>query len=178
MADPVTIDTAGHWLSPDAAASYAQMRAAGLPAGGVTSAGRTAAEQAELHAKDPGVATTVDKSPHVKGQALDVSTSSSAQTWLLANGAKYGWTRPLANEPWHWLFGGTASSGGVTQTVGNVVSNARDLLSDPLGLSAIGTDLRNVGIQIVFVLFGLGLVTLGVQKLVVPQITKAVGEVL
>lgn len=46
MTTQVTI-APGYWLSPPAAASYGRMRAAGMPAG-ITSAGRTPAEQAAL----------------------------------------------------------------------------------------------------------------------------------
>lgn len=168
------------WLADAAAASYAAMLAAGMPAGGITSAGRSYAEQAALYAeKGPSLAAKPGTSNHEKGLALDISTSSSAQAWLLDHGAENGWTRPLDYEPWHWEYGG---DGGVVGTVrdaaSNIVDGAKEFVSDPLGLSAIATDVRTLVLQAAFVLAGLGLVVLGVNRLVVPQITKAMGDLL
>lgn len=111
----VTIDGA-HWLDADAATSWARMRAAGLPAGGITEAGRTYARQAELYrmylaGKLPATAARPGTSNHESGRAVDMQTTSAAHAWLIANGAAHGWSRPLLNarkpEPWHWEYSAT-----------------------------------------------------------------------
>ena len=184
MAGTVTI-APGQWLAAAAAASYTAMRAAGMPAGGINDAGRTRAEQEALYRKYlrgelQATAARPGTSKHEKGTALDVSTSSGAHAWLVKNGAKYGWTRPLSNEPWHWEYTGPGSGivGAVRDAAGGLVDGARDLVADPLGLSAAASDIRKVVLQTAFVVAGLGLVVLGVNRLVVPQITKAIGDVL
>ncbi|CAF0857974.1 unnamed protein product [Didymodactylos carnosus] len=58
-------------------------------------------------------------SNHGKGQALDLNTNCGKQTgarpacggskvyqWLYKNGHKYGFTRTVKSEPWHWEFKG------------------------------------------------------------------------
>lgn len=95
----------GHWLGPAAAASYRRMRDAGLPAGGVTDAGRTFAEQAVLYARylrGELVATAArpGTSSHESGRALDLS--GPARAWVRAHGRDFGWLRDrVRREPWH-----------------------------------------------------------------------------
>lgn len=98
---------AGMWLEAGAAASYARMRAAGMPAG-VTSAGRTAAEQQHLRdlylAGQGSYALPPAESRHVAGLALDlpghIADPSTPRGWIRAHGFEHGWS-PVANEPWH-----------------------------------------------------------------------------
>ncbi|CAF4229595.1 unnamed protein product, partial [Adineta steineri] len=58
-------------------------------------------------------------SNHGKGIALDLNTNCGKQTrarpncggsrvyqWLYKNGAKFGFTRTVKSEPWHWEFRG------------------------------------------------------------------------
>ena len=44
---------------------------------------------------------TVDTSPHVSGDAVDIG-SDIATEWLAAHGAAYGLCRIYRNEPWHF----------------------------------------------------------------------------
>lgn len=108
---------AGHWLDVAAAASYARMRAAGMPGGGITEAGRTRARQQELYAQYlagqlVAYAARPGESKHETGSALDLVTAHAAHRWMLTHGAAYGWTRPLLHatkpEPWHWEYRASA----------------------------------------------------------------------
>ncbi len=46
------------------------------------------------------------RSRHEKGTAVDIAlgASSGAYKWLLENGRKYHFVRPLRSEPWHWEY--------------------------------------------------------------------------
>jgi D-alanyl-D-alanine carboxypeptidase len=44
---------------------------------------------------------TVDTSPHVSGNAVDIGPSA-ARAWLSAHGATYGLCQIYRNEPWHY----------------------------------------------------------------------------
>lgn len=117
------------WLAPGPAASWDRMLAAGCPAGEITDAGRTYAEQVELftsryttsYARSakrdrrlwqgrtywrlPGVASaaTPGESNHETGTALDLAGATLA--WVRAHGAPFGWICDLVPaEPWHVTF--------------------------------------------------------------------------
>lgn len=96
--------TVGKQLRADAAASYARMRAAGMPSG-VTSAYRSAERQQELYeaykAGKGNYAVTPDKSNHVKGIALDLPVA--AANWVRTHGKRFGWS-PVKNEKWHFDY--------------------------------------------------------------------------
>lgn len=95
----------GYWLAPAPAASYARARTDGMPEG-ITSAGRTWAEQEALWVKQgaqglaapPGSPTAL----HQKGIALDLPPE--AEAWMRANGAAYGWSFPIPREHWHCVY--------------------------------------------------------------------------
>jgi zinc D-Ala-D-Ala carboxypeptidase len=53
---------------------------------------------------------TVDTSPHVSGDAIDLG--HSARAWLAKHGARYGLCQIYANEPWHYEFRPDASTHG------------------------------------------------------------------
>lgn len=93
----------GRWLAPAPAASYLRMRAAGCPAG-ITSAGRTTAEQRELYedwlAGRGAFALPPGTSRHESGHALDLPRAASA--WMEHHGGAHGWRRTNPNEWWHW----------------------------------------------------------------------------
>lgn len=103
----------GHWLYAPAAASWARMRRAGMPAGGITEAGRSRARQEYLYAQYLAgrliaYAARPGTSKHESGRAVDMQTASAAHAWLISHGAAHGWTRPLLRaakpEPWHWEY--------------------------------------------------------------------------
>lgn len=130
MTTRTPIDTAGHWLSPDAAASYLRMIADRLPTGGVDCYGRTPAQQqARIDAMHRGGPLAAGlNGPHVRGVAFDTHTTtagrydpSPAHLWLTAggNGAdvtagehiranEYGWVRTVnrgaSRERWHFAY--------------------------------------------------------------------------
>lgn len=93
------------WLDAPAAESYKRMLAAGCPAGGITDAGRTNAEQWEmwqlyLAGKLKATAAYPGTSKHETGRALDLDDGALA--WVRAWGKPFGWIPDrVANEPWH-----------------------------------------------------------------------------
>ncbi|HEY0119339.1 MAG TPA: hypothetical protein VGC04_11210 [Cellulomonas sp.] len=108
----VPVDTAGHWLNPQAAAALERAVAAGCPLD-ITSAGRTPAEQQhliELHAAHPALyayAAPVDESEHVIGNALDSGDRAGhgpMGDWFNAHPG-YGFVQTaLPAEPWHRAY--------------------------------------------------------------------------
>jgi hypothetical protein len=108
----VTIDTAGQWLAPPAAAALQRAVAAGCPLA-ITSAGRTPDEQQhliDLHAAYPAVyayAAPVNASEHVTGNAIDTGDRNGhgpMGDWF-ATHPGYGFVRTaLPAEPWHWAY--------------------------------------------------------------------------
>ena len=126
-----TIVAPDRWLAEDAAASYLRARAAGVPAG-ITSAGRTSAEQEVLFRaryttnyaasakfdprewqgitwwRRPGADAAAPPgapySRHETGRALDLP-AGGAREWMRAHGAAYGWIGGLVKgEPWHFEY--------------------------------------------------------------------------
>lgn len=97
------------WLIPAAAAAYERAKAAGMPGGSLSDAGRTNAEQWELwwKYKNGELAATAaypgsDASYHEKGNAVDIA--EPARTWLRAH-QDYGFVKDtVANEPWHFVY--------------------------------------------------------------------------
>ena len=115
------IDDRGHWLIAPAAASYARMLAAGMPTGGVASAGRTHAEQTALwdayKAGTGNLAAYPGTSLHESGLALDLTRGTPAQLWAAHDGDPYhvasgehirandyGWRRTVPSEAWHFSY--------------------------------------------------------------------------
>ena len=114
------IDTAGHWLRSDAAASYLRMWEASGKAGGLVAAGRTWAQQAVLYARykaGGNLAARPGTSLHESGIAIDVTRGSALQTWMTKGGdawkvtptgsiraGEYGWSRTVPSEPWHFSY--------------------------------------------------------------------------
>lgn len=125
---------AGRWLAADAAASYQRACAAGLPAG-ITSAGRTRAEQRVLFAqrfttnyaasakhdrrwyegrywwRRPGWTSAATPgsatSRHELGLSLDLPAGGPRE-WMHAHGANFGWIGHLVPaEPWHFEYQAT-----------------------------------------------------------------------
>ncbi len=115
------IDDKGRWLSAAAARSYLRMRAAGMPAGGIASAGRTYAEQQALwdayKAGTGNLAARPGTSRHETGRAIDITRSTPAQLWAAAGALPlsvslaettraecFGWVRDVKSEPWHFVY--------------------------------------------------------------------------
>lgn len=113
------------WLEPASAASYTRMLAAGMPAGGITDAGRTRAEQESIflsrytprasgsgpfgnvtwwrgiryvRTSGPSTVAVPGTSKHESGRALDLQPPQEA--WVRAH-PDHGWRFPIATERWH-----------------------------------------------------------------------------
>lgn len=111
------IDSDGHYLRPDAADSFVQMRADCLTATGqdipVSTAYRDNDYQTQLYIADPIHAAKPGYSNHQAGVALDLNGLDSTKSnynrtreqWITENCEKYGWSRTglkfKAVEPWH-----------------------------------------------------------------------------
>lgn len=70
----------------------------------ITSANRTYEQQAELYRRlGPGRAAAPGRSAHEGGSAVDIDSRGSAGRALFGSGLldKYGFIRPVRNEPWH-----------------------------------------------------------------------------
>ena len=95
---------------------------------GITSGGRTNAQQAALYAqKGPGLAAKPGSSWHEKGLAADLNWSDqNTLNWMHQHAAEYGMFFPMSYEPWHiqplWTRGRSASGAG---------GRAQDSMSTP-----------------------------------------------
>jgi hypothetical protein len=101
-----------HRLWAPAAQSFRQMTAAAHRQGitiGVSDSYRSFDQQVDvarrkgLYSKG-GLAAEPGTSDHGWGLSLDLSLNPSAQTWMRANAAQYGFRENVAREPWHWTF--------------------------------------------------------------------------
>ncbi len=121
---PITVVTAdGKPVERDTANAYAVMQAAAAQAGGnlvVVSGFRTMAEQQTLYAcyvncncNNCNLAARPGTSNHQSGHALDLNTSApGVLNWLNANGARFGFSRTVPSEAWHWEWWGGGPGGG------------------------------------------------------------------
>ena len=124
----IKVDSAGHQLRADAAASYLRMIAAGMPANGVQVFRRTWDAQAALRKRylrgvGPIAAVPSWGAPHIQGVACDFYTPSGAAfLWAMGgmkgnpalaprstddSGARaraYGWYRTVPSERWHLQY--------------------------------------------------------------------------
>ncbi|MBT0992730.1 M15 family metallopeptidase [Cellulomonas sp. DKR-3] len=96
------------WLDASAARAYERMKAAGMPGGCLSDAGRTNAEQAALYAaflrgELAATAARPGESLHEVGNAIDIA--EPARSWVRAR-SEYGFAKDtVANEPWHMVYG-------------------------------------------------------------------------
>ena len=93
-------------LDPDVSRRFTQMmneyRAlGGTTPGRIESAKRTFEKQAQLHSSDPRRAAAPGTSLHEKGRALDIDRDTANQLDQKGLLSKYGFSRPVSNEPWH-----------------------------------------------------------------------------
>jgi hypothetical protein len=83
----------------------------------IVSGFRTMAEQERLYScyvncncNSCNLAARPGTSNHQSGHALDLNTSSGGVlTWLNNNGARFGFSRTVPSEAWHWEWWGSAS---------------------------------------------------------------------
>lgn len=53
-----------------------------------------------------GLAAHPGTSQHGWGRAVDLDLTDEALAWMRQNAHRYGFTEPVAREPWHWEFHG------------------------------------------------------------------------
>ena len=107
-----TIEGTPHKLWEPAARSFEAMRSAAAAEGvtiGITDSYRTYESQVDLVRRkglysQGGLAAEPGTSKHGWGIALDLRLDSTAQAWMRANGAKYGYVENVPREPWHWQY--------------------------------------------------------------------------
>jgi hypothetical protein len=121
---PITVVTAdGKPVDRDTANAYAVMQQAAAAAGVrlvVVSGFRTMAEQQYLYGcyvncscNNCNLAARPGTSNHQSGHALDLNTSApGVLNWLNANGGRFGFSRTVPSEPWHWEWWGGGPGGG------------------------------------------------------------------
>lgn len=108
----VRLDGTDFYVAAEVHADAEAMRMAAFSEGAaltINSAWRTNAEQAEhrqkyLAGKGP-VAAPIGWSHHEDGRALDIESgggTNAAYNWLVANAARFGFSRTVSSEPWHW----------------------------------------------------------------------------
>jgi D-alanyl-D-alanine carboxypeptidase len=107
---PIGVGSQKLWAP--AASSFQRMAAAASSQGvkiGVTDSYRTYDQQVQLAQNkglysEGGLAAQPGQSKHGWGMAVDVDVDSRGETWLRANGAKYGFYETTPREPWHWEY--------------------------------------------------------------------------
>lgn len=121
---PITVVTAdGKPVERDTANAYAVMQQAAAASGVnlvVVSGFRTMAEQQRLYAcyvncncNNCNLAARPGTSNHQSGHALDLNTSApGVLNWLNANAGRFGFSRTVPSEPWHWEWWGGGPGGG------------------------------------------------------------------
>ena len=80
---------------------------------GITDSYRPYDEQVDLARRkglysQGGLAAKPGTSQHGWGMAVDLDLDAKAQSWMRANGAKFGFVENTPREPWHWAFEPTA----------------------------------------------------------------------
>jgi len=117
----VTVD--GEPVERETANAYWVMRQAAAADGvniRISSGFRTQAEQQYFYdcyrncnCNSCNLAARPGYSNHQSGHALDLNTSASGVLrWLNSNGARFGFTRTVPSEDWHWEWWGGGPGGG------------------------------------------------------------------
>jgi D-alanyl-D-alanine carboxypeptidase len=107
-----SVGTGGHKLWAPAAESMNSMLAAARRDGvtiGITDSYRPYAEQVDLARRkglysQGGLAAKPGTSDHGWGRAVDLDLDARAQSWMRANGPKFGFIEDTPREPWHWAY--------------------------------------------------------------------------
>ncbi|WP_454049922.1 M15 family metallopeptidase [Cellulomonas sp. Marseille-Q8402] len=78
---------------------------------GITDSYRSYESQVDVAARkglysQGGLAAVPGTSDHGWGMAVDLKLDDAAQSWMRANGARYGFVEDTPREPWHWAYEG------------------------------------------------------------------------
>jgi zinc D-Ala-D-Ala carboxypeptidase len=106
------INVGQHRLWAPAAQSFQQLSAAAAREGiviKVTDSYRSLAQQVDVANRkglysNGGLAAKPGTSDHGWGLSLDLGLNATAQTWMRANAARFGFREDVPREPWHWTF--------------------------------------------------------------------------
>lgn len=107
-----TVGNTGHRLWAPAASSLESLIDAARRDGvtiGITDSYRPYAEQVDLVRRkglysQGGLAAKPGTSEHGWGMAVDLDLNAKAQSWMRANGERYGFVENTPREPWHWGY--------------------------------------------------------------------------
>ena len=110
----VPIGVGQHRLAAPAAAAFGDLQAAARRDGvtlGVTDSYRSYDAQVDVAQRkglysQGGLAAQPGTSQHGWGLAVDLDLDTRAQSWMRANGARFGFVEDTPREPWHWAFQG------------------------------------------------------------------------
>lgn len=106
------VGSTGHRLWAPAADALEKMIAAAKADGvkiGITDSYRSFDEQVDLARRkglysQGGLAAKPGTSDHGWGLATDLDLNAKAQSWMRANGKRFGFEEDTPREPWHWKF--------------------------------------------------------------------------
>ena len=78
---------------------------------GITDSYRSYEAQVDVAARkglysQGGLAAVPGTSDHGWGMAADLKLDDAAQSWMRANGGRYGFVEDTPREPWHWAYTG------------------------------------------------------------------------
>ncbi len=78
---------------------------------GITDSYRSYEAQVDVAARkglysQGGLAAVPGTSDHGWGMAVDLKLDDAAQSWMRANGGRYGFVEDTPREPWHWAYEG------------------------------------------------------------------------
>ncbi|PYF97815.1 D-alanyl-D-alanine carboxypeptidase [Georgenia satyanarayanai] len=102
----------GHRLWAPAAQSFEKLLSAAAADGvsiGVTDSYRSYDVQVDVVRRkglysEGGLGAKPGTSQHGWGMAVDLDLDPSAQAWMRANAARFGFVEDTPREPWHWAF--------------------------------------------------------------------------
>ncbi|GIG36542.1 M15 family metallopeptidase [Cellulomonas pakistanensis] len=108
------VGTTGHRLWAPAADALETLIADAARDGvtiGITDSYRSYEAQVDVAARkglysQGGLAAVPGTSDHGWGMAVDLRLDDAAQSWMRANGGRYGFVEDTPREPWHWAYEG------------------------------------------------------------------------
>ncbi|WP_226924543.1 M15 family metallopeptidase [Georgenia satyanarayanai] len=106
------VGATGHRLWAPAAQSFEKLLSAAAADGvsiGVTDSYRSYDVQVDVVRRkglysEGGLGAKPGTSQHGWGMAVDLDLDPSAQAWMRANAARFGFVEDTPREPWHWAF--------------------------------------------------------------------------